>query len=111
MSYVYPLSQINKEKNKLYLIYRLIPHFSVFTCFNYLKLWFEIKHLGAGIFDLFSWDFTLLLTGHIMTDSFMGRGNQNKQLDKVLYCKLPTSGKGLPTFLHKVWGLNRQAQR
>ena len=74
-------------------------------------LWFEIKHSGTHIFDLFIWDFTLLSTGHIMTGSFMGRGNQNKQLDKVLYCKLSTSGKELPTFLHKVWGFNRQAQR
>ena len=30
---------------------------------------------------------------------------------KVLYCKLPTVGKQLPTFPHKVWGLNHRPQR
>ena len=45
-------------------------------------------------------------TGHIMTGSFMGRGNQYIQLVKVLYCKLLTIGKQLQTFPHKVWGLN-----
>ena len=29
---------------------------------------------------------------------------------KVLYCKLPTIGKELPTFPHKDWGLNRRPQ-
>ena len=33
-----------------------------------------------------------------MTGSFMGRGNQYTQLVKVLYHKLPTIGKQLPTF-------------
>ena len=42
--------------------------------------------------------------------SFVGRGNQYIQLVKVLYCKLPTIGKQLPTFPHMVWGLNRQPQ-
>ena len=37
--------------------------------------------------------------------SFVGRGNQYIQLAKVLYCKLPTTGKQLPPFPHKVWGL------
>ena len=44
-------------------------------------------------------------SGHIMTASFVGRGNQYIQLVKVLYCKLPTIGKQLPTFPHKVWGI------
>ena len=43
--------------------------------------------------------------------SFVGRGNQSIQLVKVLYCKLPTIGKQLPTFPHKVWGLNSRPQR
>ena len=50
-------------------------------------------------------------TGHIMTGSFVARGNQYTQLVKVLYCKLPTMGKQLPTFPHKVRGVNRQPQR
>ena len=37
---------------------------------------------------------------------FVGRGNQYIQLVKVLYCKLPTIGKQLPTFPHRVWDLN-----
>ena len=41
-------------------------------------------------------------TGHIMTGSFVGRGHQYK----VLYCKLPTISKKLPSFPHKVRGLN-----
>ena len=36
--------------------------------------------------------------------SFVGKQNQYIQLVKVLYCKLPTIGKQLPTFPHKVWG-------
>ena len=34
--------------------------------------------------------------------SFVARGNQYIQLVKVLYCKLPTISKQLPTFPHKV---------
>ena len=41
-------------------------------------------------------------TGHIRIGSFVGRGNQYIQLVKVLYCKLPTIGKQLPTFPHEV---------
>ena len=37
-------------------------------------------------------------TGHIMTGSWEGRGNQYIQLVKVLYCKLLTNGKQLPAF-------------
>ena len=50
-------------------------------------------------------------TDHIMTGSFMGRGNQYVQLVKVLYCTLLTIGKQLPTFTHKIRGLNCQPQR
>ena len=32
-------------------------------------------------------------TGHMLTDSWEGRGKQYIQLVKVLYCKLPTNGK------------------
>ena len=31
-------------------------------------------------------------------DSFKGRGNQYIQLVKILYCKLPTNSKQLPSF-------------
>ena len=37
--------------------------------------------------------------------SFVGRGNQYIQLVKVLYCKLPTIGKQLPTtalYIHTI---------
>ena len=37
-------------------------------------------------------------TGHITTGSCKGRGNQYTQLIRVLYCKLLTNGKQLPTF-------------
>ena len=46
-----------------------------------------------------------------MTNSLKGRGNQYIQLVKVLYCKLPTNGKKVPSFTHRVWGLNHQPQR
>ena len=36
-------------------------------------------------------------TGHIMMGGFVFIGNQYIQLIKVLYCKLPTIGKLLPT--------------
>ena len=37
-------------------------------------------------------------TGHITTGSWKGRGNQYIELARVLYCKLPTNSKQLPTF-------------
>ena len=46
-----------------------------------------------------------------MTVSFMGRGNQCIQLVKFLYCKLPTIGKQLPTFPHRVRGVDCRPQR
>ena len=42
---------------------------------------------------------------------FVDRGNQYMRLVKVLYCKLPTIGKQLPTFPHKARGLNCPTQR
>ena len=39
--------------------------------------------------------------------SFVGGGNQ---YIKVLYCELLTIGKQLPTFPHKVQGLNHRTQ-
>ena len=41
--------------------------------------------------------------GHVTMGSFMGRRNQCIQLVKVLYCKLPTSGKQLPAFSLWAW--------
>ena len=40
----------------------------------------------------------------------MGRENQYIQLVKVLYCKLLTIGKNLPTFPHRGRGLNSKPQ-
>ena len=37
-------------------------------------------------------------TGHIMTGSWKGRGNQYIEFARVVYCKLPTNGKQLPAF-------------
>ena len=37
-------------------------------------------------------------TGHIMTGSWKGRGNQYIQFIRVLYCKLSTNDKQLPAF-------------
>ena len=37
-------------------------------------------------------------TGHITTGSWKGRGNQYIQFVRVLYCKLPTNSKQLPSF-------------
>ena len=48
--------------------------------------------------------------GHVTTGSFMGRGNQYIQLVKVLYCKLLMIGKKLPSFPHRVRGLNTRPQ-
>ena len=42
-----------------------------------------------------------------MMGSFVGRGNHYIHLVKVLCFKLLTIGKQLPTFQHKVRGLNR----
>ena len=46
-------------------------------------------------------------TGHIMTSSFMGSGNQYMQLAKVLFCKLQTNSRQLPAFPLEVgpWSL------
>ena len=45
-----------------------------------------------------------------MMGSLVDRGNQYIQLVKVLYCKLPTIDKQLPTFPHRVWRLNCQRE-
>ena len=51
-------------------------------------------------------------TGHIMTGSWKGRGNQYIQFVRVLYCKLPTNGKQLPAFpLQAVTGIEPRPQR
>ena len=50
--------------------------------------------------------------GHITTGSWKGRGNQYIQFIRVLYCKLPTNGKQLPTFpLEAMPGIEPQPQR
>ena len=51
-------------------------------------------------------------TGHIMTGSSKGRGNQYIQFIRVLYCKLPINGKQLPAFpLEAVPGIEPRPQR
>ena len=51
-------------------------------------------------------------TGHIMTGSWKGRGNQYIQFVRVLYCKLPTNGKQLPAFpLEAMPGIEPRPQR
>ena len=51
-------------------------------------------------------------TGHITTGSWKDRGNQYIQFVRVLYCKLPTNSKQLPTFpLEAVPGIEPQPQR
>ena len=49
-------------------------------------------------------------TGLIRMGRFVGRGNQYTKLVEVLYCKLPTIVKELPTLPFKVRGLNKQSQ-
>ena len=46
-----------------------------------------------------------------MTGSLMGRGYQYTELIKILYRKLLTIRKTVPSFPHRVWGLNRRPQR
>ena len=41
----------------------------------------------------------------------MGRGNKHIQLVMVLYCKLSTIGKLLPSFPNRVGGLIRRGRR
>ena len=53
--------------------------------------------------NLFTYLFGLLrhfqhCTGHIMTGSWKGRGNQYIQFVRVVYCKLPTNGKATTSF-------------
>ena len=51
-------------------------------------------------------------TGHVMTGSWKGRGNQYIEFVRVLYCKLPTNGKQLPAFpLKAMAGIEPWPQR
>ena len=51
-------------------------------------------------------------TGHITTGTWKGRGNQYIEFARVLYCKLPTNGKLLPTFpLQSMMGIEPRPQR
>ena len=61
----------------------------------------RLRKVKCEFICLFIWVLTQLLThciGHITTGSFIGRRNQYIRLVKVLYCKLPSSGKQLPAF-------------
>ena len=65
--------------------------------------WLTLHITGTCILNsLFIYLFGVLCrfqhcTGHITSGSFMDRGNQYIQLVKLLYCKLPTNSKPLPT--------------
>ena len=51
-------------------------------------------------------------TGHIMTRSWKGRGNQYIQFVRVLYCKLTTNSKQLPAFpLEALPGIELQSEK
>ena len=51
-------------------------------------------------------------TGHIMTGSWKGRGNQYIEFARVVYCKLPTNSKQLPAFpLETMTGIEPRPQR
>ena len=63
----------------------------------------SISHGDPCLVNLFIYLFGVLrrfqhCTGHIMTGSWKGRGNQYIQFVRVLYCKLPTNSKQLPAF-------------
>ena len=53
----------------------------------------------------------LCLHSWLVSGSFMGKENQYIQLVKGLYCKMLTIGKQLPTFPHRILGLNHSPQR
>ena len=104
------LKLINTERAnsfmKLTLVYeKLIPAFTVLS--KYRFLYFTNGFLILLL--LFIWGF--ICTGNITTGSFVGRGNQYIQLVKVMYCKLPTIDKKLPTFQHMVRSLNLHPQK
>ena len=68
------------------------------------------SHVGSYLFGVLR--HFEYCTGHITTGSWKGRGNQYIQLVKVLYCKLPTNGKQLPTFtLEAMPGTEPRPQR
>ena len=75
------------------------------------------KRSIRGWFILFIYLFGVLrrfqhCTGHIMTGSWMGRGNQYIEFARVLYCKLPTNSKQLPAFPQKALrGIEPRPQR
>ena len=71
----------------------------------------------SHVVDLFIYLFGVLCrfqhcTGHITMGSWKGRGNQNIQFVRVLYCKLPTNDKQFPAFpLQGMMGIESQSQR
>ena len=80
---------------------------NIYTC-----IIFKTNNTKINIFHLFGVLHSFQhCTCQIPSDSFIGRGNKYIQLVKVLYCKLSTIDKQLPTFPHKVSGLNGQPQR
>ena len=96
----------------MYFIYYTTPKINKISSFIMIKTHQShlktIQYLHLARVLLMKYLFGVLhhfqnCTGHITTGSFVGRGNQYIQLVKVLYCKLLTIGKQLPTFAHKVF--------
>ena len=66
-------------------VFAMQKHYLFFFCERSSSLFGVLRHFPD-------------CTGHITTGSWKGRGNQYIQFIRVLYCKLPTSGKQLPAF-------------
>ena len=82
------------------VILNVYVYVSRLLCFLYYFIYLGILHCFQHC------------TGHIMTGSWKGRGNQYIQFVRVLYCKLPTNGKKLPAFpLEAVLGIEPRTQR
>ena len=90
----------------------------VFNCKTY-PLLIQVSTVSAQVLQCTSFIYLFGVlrrfqhcTGHIMTGSQKGRGNQYIQFIRVLYCKLPTNGKQLPAFPHEaVLGTEPRPQR
>ena len=80
-------------------------YFLLFSCIKYFN-----KKSQSYIYLFIYFGLNMIVFNTVQVISrwvvLWGRGNQYIQLVKVLYCKLLTIGKPLPTFPHKVRGLN-----
>ena len=93
----------------------IVPCRSIVGFYDAIKLYIYICFLTRN--TLFIYLLGVLrrfqhCTGHIMTGSWKGRGNQYILFVRVLYCKLLTNGKQLPAFpLEAVPGIEPRPQR